>query len=105
MVGSDGFSIEHILPESPTEAWRKNFTETEIETMVYRLGNLTPLEPHLNRQVGNESYLIKQKVYQKSVYQLTQTILAEAWTPHTLTARQEQLAQRAVHVWEADFSL
>ncbi|MCU0569801.1 MAG: HNH endonuclease family protein [Oculatellaceae cyanobacterium Prado106] len=87
-ISEDGFSIEHILPESPTDDWRENFSEAQIEEMTYRLGNLTPLEPNLNRQVGNESYSVKQEVYRQSVYRLTQNILAEEWVVYALAARQ-----------------
>ncbi|MBD2504123.1 DUF262 domain-containing protein [Anabaena azotica] len=104
-VNEDSFSIEHILPESPSSDWRQQFTDSQIEEMVYRLGNLTPLEPHLNRQVGNDIYPIKREAYQQSVYQITKDILAEEWTPDTLAARQKRLAQRAVHIWRADFSV
>lgn len=104
-VNEDSFSIEHILPESPSSEWRKNFTDSQVEEMVYRIGNLTPLEPHLNRQVGNDFYPTKRAVYQESVYKLTQNILAEEWTPDTLATRQRYLAQRAVHIWRSDFSL
>lgn len=102
-VNEDSFSIEHILPESLSSEWRQNFTDTQIEEMVYRVGNLTPLEPPLNRQVGNESYPIKREVYQQSVYKLTQDVLAEEWTPDTLATRQRRLAQRATHIWRSDF--
>ena len=103
-VNEDSFSIEHILPESPTDAWRQKFTEAQLEEMPYRLGNLTPLEPSLNRQIGNKGYPKKQDIYQNSVYQLTQNILAEEWTPDTLANRQKYLAQRAVHIWQSDFA-
>lgn len=104
-VNEDSFSIEHILPESPTEDWRQSFTDAQVEELVYRLGNLTPLEPHFNREVGNEPYPIKQEKYQQSVYKLTQRIMAEEWTPDTLATRQRHLANRAVHIWRSDFSL
>jgi uncharacterized protein with ParB-like and HNH nuclease domain len=104
-VNEDSFSIEHILPESPNSDWGQNFTDTQTEEMVYRLGNLTPLEPYLNRQVGNEVYSIKREVYQQSIYKLTQNVLAEEWNPNTLATRQRHLAQRAVHIWKADFPL
>lgn len=102
-VNEESFSIEHILPESPDHNWRDNFTDTQREEMVYRLGNLTLLEPHLNRQVGNQLYSNKQEVYQQSVYQLTQNILAQEWTPNTLATRQKELAKRAIHIWRSDF--
>lgn len=99
----DGFSIEHILPESPSDHWRDDFTDDQIEEMVYNIGNLTPLEPKLNRQIGNEVYSIKQEVYQKSSYALTKNILAEEWTTDTIASRQRRLAQRAVYIWKSDF--
>ncbi|MEM9004715.1 MAG: DUF262 domain-containing protein [Cyanobacteria bacterium P01_F01_bin.86] len=102
-ISEDGFSVEHILPESPTDDWRRNFTDSQIEEMVYRIGNLTPLEPNLNRQVGNESYSTKQEAYQQSVYGLTRSISAEDWVADTLATRQRQLAKRAVHIWRSDF--
>jgi hypothetical protein len=102
-ITEDGFSIEHILPESPTDDWRRYFTDDQIEAVVYRIGNLTPLEPHLNRQVGNEPYLTKNEAYQQSVYSLTRNIMAEEWTADTIASRQRQLAQRATHIWRSDF--
>ena len=102
-ISEDGFSVEHILPESPTDDWRRTFTDSQLEEMVYRIGNLTPLEPNLNRQVGNGSYSIKQEAYQQSVYKLAQNILAEEWVADVLATRQRQLAQRATHIWRSDF--
>jgi uncharacterized protein with ParB-like and HNH nuclease domain len=103
-IDEESFSIEHILPESPEQDWQDNFTDAQITDMVYRLGNLTPLEPPLNRQIGNRPYAIKRDVYPTSAYRLTQGILAEEWTPNALANRQKQLAKRAVHIWRSDFA-
>ncbi|MEO0835967.1 MAG: HNH endonuclease family protein, partial [Cyanobacteria bacterium J06642_3] len=102
-IDEDGFSIEHILPESPGANWFENFTDVQIEEFIYRLGNLTLLKPALNRQIGNETYSLKLNTYQRSVYTLTKNILAEQWTANTIAARQEKLSQRAVSIWRADF--
>jgi hypothetical protein len=75
-----------------------------MEEMVYRLGNLTPLETSVNRDIGQQRYTIKQPNYLRSAYSLTQQITAEEWTPDTIAARQERLAKRAVQIWKADFS-
>jgi len=99
----DSFSIEHILPEVPTEEWRANFTDAQIEEIVYRIGNLTPLEPSFNRDIGQQNYQLKREKYQQSIYTLTQRIMAEEWNPDTLAARQRYLAQRAIHIWRSDF--
>ena len=103
-IVEESFSIEHILPESPEQDWLDDFTDAQITDMVYRLGNLTPLEPPLNRQIGNRPYAIKRDVYPTSAYRLTQGILAEEWTPNALANRQKQLAKRAVHIWRSDFA-
>jgi uncharacterized protein with ParB-like and HNH nuclease domain len=103
-VSEDSFSIEHILPENPSSDWQQDFTDAESEEMVYRIGNLTPLETSANRDIGQQRYSIKQSYYSKSVYNLTQQITAEDWTPHTIATRQERLARRAVQIWKADFS-
>jgi uncharacterized protein with ParB-like and HNH nuclease domain len=103
-VSEDGFSIEHILPENPSNDWQQEFTDAQMEEMVYRLGNLTPLEASINRDIGQQRYSIKQPYYSQSTYRLTQQITAEDWTPNTIAARQERLARRAVQIWKADFS-
>lgn len=103
-IDEDGFSIEHILPESPSDDWRGNFTDIQIDEMVYRIGNLTPLEPKKNRRIGNEDYSTKREEYQESIYSLTKKILAEEWTPDNIATRQNRLAKRAVYIWKSDFA-
>jgi hypothetical protein len=102
-IAEDGFSIEHILPESPSDRWRVHFLDNEIEEMTYRIGNLIPLEANLNRRIGNQYYTDKQEIYQQSDYALARNIVPEEWTPDTIAKRQESLAQRAVHIWKSDF--
>jgi uncharacterized protein with ParB-like and HNH nuclease domain len=103
-ASEDSFSIEHILPENPSDDWQQEFTDAQMEEMVYRLGNLTPLEASINRDIGQQRYSIKQPSYSQSVYSLTQQITAEDWTPNAIATRQERLARRAVQIWKADFS-
>ncbi|MEM8505609.1 MAG: DUF262 domain-containing protein [Cyanobacteria bacterium P01_D01_bin.1] len=104
-ISEDGFSIEHILPESPTEDWDQYFTDDQVEEVIYRIGNLTTLEPGLNRRVGNEPYPVKSDAYQQSVYSLTRSITAEEWTIDAIAARQLRLARRATHIWRSDFQV
>jgi hypothetical protein len=103
-VSEDSFSIEHILPENPSSDWQQDFNDAQLEEMVYRLGNLTPLEASVNRDIGQQPYSIKQPHYSQSAYRLTQQITAEEWTPDNIAKRQERLAKRAVQIWKADFS-
>lgn len=103
---TDPGTLEHILPENPSADWSEAFPEKLWSESVWRLGNLTLLEPALNRQIGNATYAQKTEVYSRSAYGLTQEIpdqVPEAWTPAHLEARQARMAARAVHLWRADF--
>ncbi len=106
-IERNSFSIEHILPESASESWRRTFTDNQLDEMTDRLGNLTLLEPKLepnfNRELGNQPYGVKQQTYQQSLYRLTQGISAQEWTADSLVDRQNHLAQQAVQIWQPDF--
>ena len=104
---ADPASIEHILPENPLESWSDCFDLERHDRFVYRLGNLTLLEPSLNRQVGNQAWSEKALSYATSSYKMTQALAAGGyaeWTSAALDLRQSQMAQRAVHIWRADYS-
>ena len=103
---TDPGTIEHILPENPTQAWEETFPEAQWSKNVYRLGNLTLLEGRINRDLENAEYSVKAGRYPESEYALTRVIPVEApehWTPDTLALRQGQFAKRAVHIWRSDF--
>jgi hypothetical protein len=106
-LDTDPSTIEHVLPENPSAAWEAMFPEHLWERSIYRLGNLTLLEPPLNRRVGNTDYSQKVTAYLESHYCLTRDIVEAApaqWTPELLDDRQRRLAVRAVHLWRADFA-
>jgi hypothetical protein len=95
------------LPENPASEWEAMFPREQWEAAVYRLGNLTLLESHLNRRVGNSLYPEKVAAYGQSKYELTRRVTDTApaeWTLAILDERQRQLARRAVHVWRPDFT-
>lgn len=95
---ADGATVEHILPENPSAAW-DSFTLEQHARDHVRLGNLTPLEAKLNRDLGASSFDRKRQEYARSQYALTQGITASEWTPQTLRARQAEMARLAVQVW------
>jgi hypothetical protein len=104
---SDPGTVEHILPVNPSVAWEESFSSEVWERYVDRLGNLTWLEPALNRNIGNAQLDAKLLAYRQSRYQLSNVLpdqIGEHWTPEQLEARQARLAKRAVHVWRSDFA-
>lgn len=94
------YSLEHVLPENPTDGW-EYIDDEQIEEWVYRLGNLTLLEATLNRAVGNKPFSEKRPVYAQSQFQITRDIAEqnEAWTVERLAERQRRMARIATGIW------
>lgn len=104
---TDPGTIEHILPENPAADWESSVSPDRWEEARNRIGNLTLLEAPLNRLVGNASYPEKIASYEKSKYALTSRLAQEApseWTLAHIAERQSRLAERAVHIWRADYA-
>jgi hypothetical protein len=104
---TDPASIEHVLPENPSDEWADQFPEEYWESSIYRLGNLTLLESSANRRVGNLSYSDKLDAYPHSAHSVTRRITEvapERWTPELLSTRQRELAARARHTWGSEFA-
>ena len=96
-------TIEHILPENPSEYWDTLFSEDEHLNLVYRLGNYTLLEEKKNRNdAGNADFEQKKKVYETSEFELTKRITQNEWNPEVLKARQHKLAGTATAVWRVN---
>ncbi len=103
---SDPGSIEHILPENPSDAWTDTFEVERQMGFVYRLGNLALLETTLNRKAGNMTWGEKLPAYGRSSYALTQALAKlggqETWNPSMLAARQGRMARLALQTWRFD---
>jgi hypothetical protein len=99
-VDSVKYSIEHVLPQSVDAGWDL-FHDRDLETFVYRLGNMAMIEAGKNREIGNEPYALKRPVLQSSDVPLTSRLASEnaEWTPERIEARQKSLAAIATNVW------
>jgi len=96
-------TIEHILPENPSNEWNQFFKEEEMESYVYQLGNLTLMNSKQNGDIGNKLFSEKSKVYPTSEYLITSNeIKFDEWTPVTLRKRQQKLAEYATQIWRFD---
>lgn len=98
------YNLEHILPENPSEDWNL-IDESVQERMIYRLGNMTPLETSYNKELGNKDFKIKSKVYEKSAFLITRAISEhyDQWNEEKLTSRQEKMAKTATSIWRIEF--
>ncbi len=96
-------TIEHILPENPSEKWESYFPRSELDNYVVRLGNYTLLEATKNRDIGNKLYEEKISVYESSGFEMTKKISYPEWTPFFLDKRQSDLAKIATSIWKISY--
>jgi len=95
----DPATIEHILPENPPVVWDQLFPPIIQENYIYRLGNYTLLEDHLNNECDDKLLNAKKTSYAKSQYEMPKRILAPEWNPTTLELRQQEMSKWASSIW------
>ena len=95
-------TLEHVLPQSPTPAWTKEFARgVKPVDYIYRIGNLTLLNAKVNREAADESFQNKQNMA------LNDSTLAinhyfknlTRWADNEVEARQDKLAKIAEEIW------
>jgi uncharacterized protein with ParB-like and HNH nuclease domain len=97
-------TIEHILPENINEQWIANFSEDDHIRNVFKLGNMTLLEPVKNNKLASDKpYLDKLPIYNSSKYALTNSIDFPDWNVNAIKYRQSQLAKLACGRWNIQF--
>ena len=100
----DPATIEHILPENPPERWDQLFLPIIQENYIYRIGNYTLLEDHLNIECGDALIEVKKISYAKSQYESAKKILTAEWTPATLELRQQEQSRWATSIWRVPYA-
>ena len=93
--------IEHILPQTLTDAWREELGENAESIHVdwlHRPGNLT-LSAY-NPELQNSPFQEKRKRYKDSHIDLTRELTGyEHWTVIEIAARGQVLATEAAQIW------
>ncbi|SFH51550.1 DUF262 domain-containing protein [Pedobacter insulae] len=108
--GDDDFefnpaTIEHILPENPSENWETFFPKIVQEKYIYRIGNYLLLEERLNQDAETKLIEGKKDEYLKSNYKMANEFDYDVWTPEKLTSRQNSLAKKAVAIWRSSYAI
>ena len=98
------YNLEHILPENPSEAWN-HIPDATQDRLIYRIGNMTPLESSRNRDLGNGDYSTKRSTYAQSCFKITRAVAEhyDVWNGSKVDARQKQLASLAAGIWKVNF--
>lgn len=94
------YTLEHVLPQSPQEGWEA-FSDLDLDGFIYRLGNMVLLEAGKNREIANQPYEAKRRVFLESSLKLTRELAEEndQWTAERIGNRQRKLARLAASVW------
>lgn len=106
------YSIEHIMPQHLTQAWREALgpqCEEIHATWLHRLANLTLTG--YNPELSNATFLEKRDYpkggFHDSNLHLNKTLaVLDHWDESTLQAREKELCDRALELWplpETDF--
>lgn len=118
--------IEHILPNTPENSLRNDFTvknpDKDYDLYKNRLGNLTLLEKPINIVAGNDFFTQKCAEYKKCKYYLTSSIAQlttvgnntsinrvnaklqafTEWSAENTEKRQEMLIKLAAEIWKIE---
>lgn len=100
----DPATIEHILPENAGANWDQDFPQVIQPNYIYRLGNYTLLEDHLNRDCETLPFNQKKPFYDRSQYEMTKAINYNDWNPTILDSRQNELARKATSIWRISYA-
>ena len=100
----DRLTVEHIMPETLTNKWKKYLGsgwETTFERRVHTIGNLTLIAGKPNSSLQQDLFKIKKaKWYKKSNVELTKELVRYSeWKEKDMAKRAEDLANRAVDIW------
>lgn len=100
----DPATIEHILPENAGANWDQEFPQIIQLRYIYRLGNYTLLEDHLNRDCETLPFDQKKPFYVRSQYEMAKAINYNEWNPTVLDTRQNDLARKATSIWRISYA-
>jgi hypothetical protein len=100
-------TIEHVLPQTPTDEWLKLLAAEVIEEagpeelhdlLVHTLGNLTLTAE--NAKLSNSPFQRKQDILDASALRMNREIAdAPTWGKAQILQRAERLSDRAIRIW------
>ncbi len=104
-VLSDDPTIEHIMPQTPTEAWKRHLGENwqQDYQLLHTLGNLTVVTQDWNSQLSNDSYSVKRQKLAGHGLLLNQAYFGEqapdVWNGQSIRGRAQWLMARITEIW------
>ena len=98
-------SIEHVLPQTMNDDWKKLWTTEQHRKWLHKLANLALLSHRKNSKIQNSNFETKkEKCFtetDRTSFVLTQDAFNETeWTPDVLEKRQERFIKLFKEKWE-----
>jgi hypothetical protein len=117
---SNGFEIEHVYPQTPSEEAATEFGTATDANIANRLGNLVLVEKSINASLGNRAFSKKRAVYLQSQVLLTRAVAErpkvgvntkidaavaaiepfDKWNEEAVIKRQEMIRGLARTIWD-----
>ena len=95
-------SVEHLMPQTPTEEWLEELdtTEEEYMTNLHRLGNLTLATKPDNSKMSNQLWDYKNEILKSTAHlKMNMELLSiTKWTLKCIAERTESLIQRICQI-------
>ncbi len=102
-VSCGKLTIEHIMPQTLTQAWLEDLGDQAEEIHarhLHRLGNLTLTGGRWGSALSNRRFEDKRTLYEKSAVAMTRELAGlPKWDEDAIKRRAEELAQRALEIW------
>lgn len=89
-------TLEHIIPQFPEKGtnWEKYFTEDQLKSQTYILGNMTLLSSKINSSVKNYDFKIKKEEYKKAGLLITKELAnIDIITTEYISKRHEKIVE------------
>ena len=104
-VLDDNLSIEHVMPQTPSDAWLAGLAADPSaarqlhDQFVHTIGNLTLTG--YNSELGNKSFEEKRAAYASSGLAMTRNIAAtyQTWNVEAIKLRSTELASAVLALW------
>ena len=101
-INTDKCTIEHIMPQELSEAWKGQLGsdwQRIHETYLHTLGNLTLTA--YNAEMGNKSFSEKKDIYSQSPLFLNKQLkISSIWAEQQILERTEELANIILSIWQ-----
>lgn len=104
-VLSDDPTIEHIMPQAVTEAWKHHLGENWQQDygLLHTLGNLTVVTQEWNSQLSNSSYDVKRQKLAEHGLLLNHVYFSEhaplTWNGQSICERSQWLTTKVSEIW------